>query len=248
MTTKGPQTKTTKRQKYQKDTQYDHKQLKKTLQLIKIDTKWQRRWPQRQKKMTRRRNIVSANNVLVSFVDVLCLFQFGGLLWAQGHIFFTIRPCNQESKTKHIQFIFRAECQKPVDILTFKNVSDEFSVWASFLNTHITKPSKFPEIIGYWGLDLSVLSGSYISVPRHPHIGTSREAAPVSSAPVPFGKSWQCNGYAACVSRAKEMRKPITTTNEDSYLCRPLSVCLRIPCCSAGSAVAVLPFKWRVML
>lgn len=70
-----------------------------------------------------------------------------------------------------------------------------------------------------------------------PHFGTSRDAAPVSIAPVPFGKSWQRNGYAACVSRAKETRKPITTTNED-HTFPDLSVCLRTAlllhglCCS----------------
>lgn len=77
--------------------------------------------------------------------------------------------------------------------------------------------------------------------PRPPPLRGQGDVAPVCSAPVPFGKSWQRNGYAACVSRAKEMRKPITTTNEDSPtfpdlpLC--LSVCLRaaLLCCSSAA-------------
>lgn len=81
--------------------------------------------------------------------------------------------------------------------------------------------------------------------PTH-HLGTN--AAPVSSAPDLFGeKSWRRGVYAACVSRAKGMRKqqmkPATSPH--------LSDCLRTAAAAAsaaagGSAVVALPCQQRM--
>lgn len=73
-----------------------------------------------------------------------------------------------------------------------------------------------------------------------PHCGTNRHAAPVIQCACPVWKKLAAQ-WLRCVrlKGKKEMRKPITTTNEDSYLSRPLCVSeCGLLCCSYTSMSA----------
>lgn len=68
------------------------------------------------------------------------------------------------------------------------------------------------------------------------HLTTNGCAAPVSTAPVLFGKSWLRGVYAACVSRAKGMSKAVGEKKKSPQQMKTAtSPDVSVDRCSAGS-------------